>query len=972
MRVPGGFTLVLLLSLAAGGARGAQDPSAVGTPLAEPERAPHAEVAALLDRAAQALSGSGPATAVPLLTRAADRARALDDRIGEALARLWLGRAARLRGAPQQALDHYTIAVRLFREAGDRRSEATVLHNIGVLQATTGELQAATKTLAQALVMRRDVADRGGQAATLTELGAVHQNLGETNRALDCLREALPLARSAANRSVEATALNNIGAVYGSQGRPQEAAQSYQRALALLRTLGDRAAEATTLNNVGAIYAATGQLQQARALYEQSLELLRAAGDRRGEASALTNLGRVADRSGEPRQALGHYEAALGLFRAAGDRRGEATVLTNIGRTHAALKAAGKALEYYQEALTLRRASGDRGGEAATLTEMGRVYRETAERQKALECFRQALPLYQSAADRVGEAVTLTQIGMSHQAAGEAKQALESYRAATELSEQMRERLGGNVDAQQGVLADRLALYHLYIDLLIREGRTTEAFARLQSCKARTLLDLMSAGRVQIDRSLTGEEREQERRLVSQASQLNRRFTAAALRAGADPEGFAAARLDLGRAERELQAFRDALYARHPDLARRRAARTLTLADTAAWLPPDTALLEYVVLDSPEVNRALLFCVTVEKGKPVLRTYPIRATPEQLGARSRELRNICADPRRSYEPAARGSYRLLVGPAENQLSGKTRLLICPDGGLWGMPFQVLLAPEREPAPLASLLHRYEVAYAFSATAAAAAVQRPRLRRPTRTLLAVAHPEYGGAGRFGQPQAPREEPAPGEDRPIAVDARPIAVDARTSKPAGINPLPGTQVEAEALRTDYPAPEGVFFLQKEAQETAVKREAGKYRFLHFATHGFLNSTSPLQSSIVLAAPPEGSDEDGFLTAREIAELDLCAEVAVLSACDTGRGEIRRGEGIVGLTWALFVAGARSQVVSQWAVSDSVTPELMRRFYAGLKAGSTKSAALRAAAGALSSDGKHAHPYYWAPFVLIGDWR
>ncbi len=156
---------------------------------------------------------------------------------------------------------------------------------------------------------------------------------------------------------------------------------------------------------------------------------------------------------------------------------------------------------------------------------------------------------------------------------------------------------------------------------------------------------------------------------------------------------------------------------------------------------------------------------------------------------------------------------------------------------------------------------------------------------------------------------------------------------------------------------------------------KRQAGRYRYLHFATHGFFNDAGPMLSSLVLADPPEkgpGSEEDGFLTAREIGEMRLSAEMAVLSACHTARGEKRTGEGLVGLTWALFAAGVPTQVLAQWAVDDEAAALLMERFYAGIRAGRGKGAALRAAALALKSDGKHGHPYYWAPFVLMGDWR
>jgi CHAT domain-containing protein len=197
-------------------------------------------------------------------------------------------------------------------------------------------------------------------------------------------------------------------------------------------------------------------------------------------------------------------------------------------------------------------------------------------------------------------------------------------------------------------------------------------------------------------------------------------------------------------------------------------------------------------------------------------------------------------------------------------------------------------------------------------------------------------------------------------------------ARSILPRGarLQPLPGTQREAEALKKQFP--DAAVYTREQAQESLAKAQAGRYRYLHFATHGFFNDAAPLLSSIVLAEPTRGSGEDGFLTARELFDLKLTADLVVLSACNTARGEQRRGEGIVGLTWALFVAGAPAQVLSQWSVDDASTATLMERFYGRMSRGQAKGSALRQAELAQLRDGRHGHPYFWAPFVLTGDWR
>jgi CHAT domain-containing protein len=298
-----------------------------------------------------------------------------------------------------------------------------------------------------------------------------------------------------------------------------------------------------------------------------------------------------------------------------------------------------------------------------------------------------------------------------------------------------------------------------------------------------------------------------------------------------------------------------------------------------------------------------------------------------------------------------------------------------------VPFAVLT--DRQGVPL---LERFELCFDYSATGARAVLTKPR--RPdqaTGAILALADPDFGGASRFSGATRIQSEPQVEGQRPISVPDRPISVPDRTLLlPRGtvLRSLPGTEREAAAIRRDFPSAATLDVLvltHQAAQESTFKREAGKYRYLHLATHGFFNDAAPLLSSLVLAMPPatgDGSEEDGFLTAREIFDLDLShCELAVLSACDTARGERRSGEGVIGLTWALFVAGCPSQVLSQWPVNDASTATLMERFYANLShqgKGMSKGSALRAAALSLRQSPSNAHPYYWAPFLLVGDWR
>ncbi len=193
----------------------------------------------------------------------------------------------------------------------------------------------------------------------------------------------------------------------------------------------------------------------------------------------------------------------------------------------------------------------------------------------------------------------------------------------------------------------------------------------------------------------------------------------------------------------------------------------------------------------------------------------------------------------------------------------------------------------------------------------------------------------------------------------------------------DPLPEAEEEVKALGRLYGASRSKVYVGAEASEDWAKAEAGQVRVLHFATHGTLNNAAPMYSNLVLAQGDK--NDDGLLEAWELMEMDLKADLAVLSACETARGRYGAGEGMIGLSWAMFVAGVPSTVVSQWKVESASTRDLMVSFHRGLrspprvgKAKATKTEALRQAALNVMKKPETSHPFYWAGFVLVGDGR
>jgi CHAT domain-containing protein len=335
-----------------------------------------------------------------------------------------------------------------------------------------------------------------------------------------------------------------------------------------------------------------------------------------------------------------------------------------------------------------------------------------------------------------------------------------------------------------------------------------------------------------------------------------------------------------------------------------------------APLPAGTVAVEFVVME----NAAMAF--VIRNGKP-LRTIPIDISASALEVRIAAFRDRITQRDLGVDRDASRLFQLLLGKAWPLVAGAKHLLVIPDGPLWELPFQALRAPDGK-----YVVEHVAVSLAPSLSTLQAMRQLTR-QRSTAPFTLVA---------FGNPPARGDLP----------------------------PLPDAEHQVRAIAKLY-GKEARTYLGSEATEGRLKREGATASILHIATHGVLNDSNPMYSHLVLA---RDGREDGLLEGREIAKLPLRSDLVVLSACDTARGAMRGGEGVIGISWALFLAGCPSSVVSQWSVDAATTTSLMIRFHERLKAGATKSESMRDAALAVLANPKSRHPFYWAPFVVIGD--
>ncbi len=973
---------------------------------AEPK--PKPEVQVLLDQGDAFAKTFLMDEALKSYAMALKKADELDDNEGRGWAWEDRGIALYKQGKLDEAGDCFGQAKGFYAKANDGKNEMGMLGNMAIILDNTGHPDKAKPIYLQLLQAYRNQKDKVGVTRMLINLAILDDGIDESEEMVKYAREALILSQEIGRHDLEISSLDMIASYQDHVNNPAEAMATYAQIIERSKQYNLKPQEAAAWISQGVINRMQGNLLPALDCIQHGLKLRIETKDQRHEATALSALSVVYALLGQSRLAVEDFKKAAVISHQLGDRPNEANELLNLGVCLDQANRSDEAIPPLLAAITLARETGSKSILAAGNGTLGAIYRKKHEYMAAEHClnlavkglheigqteneastidglaniytiqgkypqamanYRQALEMYKAVGNRRFAANTRGNMAWSLVHQGKLQEAAATYKQCLQEGEDVRSNLGASAEGQSALFGEMQDIYQSYISLLVKRGQINEAFALAQKTKARSLMDMLNGGKVSLQQEMTQPERDEEHQLRIKADQLN----AAMVKEGAQNEvgakkRYSVLRASLETAENQLAAFTQRLFAVHPELRRKRSAGTASLAQIGTAIPADTALLEFVYGTDP-----LVFVVTTKNHVATVSATPLNLTGDNLLLAYAALRDSVADPKKPYQTSAKKLYSALIKPLEARLRGTSRLVICPDGSLWDIPFATLYHEK-------FLAERFEITYAYSATAAEAAFKPHHPSSPANSLLVLANPNFGGAQRFGDnPLIPGQRPIEPPSRPIEPPSRPIEPPSRDLGVAllsGIVELPGTQMEADNLTRLFP--HATVLTGDKAQESAFVQNAGKYRYLHIASHAFFNDASPMLSSIVLALP-NAPGTDGYLTARELFDLKLNADLVVLSACNTARGEKRSGDGIVGLSWALFAAGAPTQVISQWSVDDRATATLMTRFYTQLKNGKSKGAALRSASLSLmrgktaGNDPKWQHPYYWAPFILLGDWR
>lgn len=911
------------------------------------------------------------------------------------------------------ARSHLITALQIFESHGDQRGKASSSTNLGLSYARMGEGREAIPLFEASLRIRQLDNDKVNEIRAINNLGGAYESLGEFRKALVYYEQALRIWQESKSRDL-AAGLNNVATVYEKLGLWQTAIDHYQKSLAVIEQGGPPETKPTTLYNLGELYNKLNDSSRALEGYGNALTIQRARKNYSEEARILAHIGTVYISLNNTQEALKYLEQVLRIPETHPDvkipPRDRAYTLLGIGEVYRLQGKPREALQYFEQARKEAEDVADRQQESDAQQKLGQTHQTLRDWNRAQESYDKALALRRQLEDRLGEATTLYHIANLKRDLNQFAEAAEASAEALKQFEALRE----NIASQQlrtSYFETTQQCFELYVDVKLQLYRTSsdvrhvaEAFTANEQAHARTLVDILAEASSLIRQGVNPALLQKKQALLeSLNSRANNRYALLnekevqrrAYDRAQTKQNLQALTLTNGRLT-DMAAVIKTLIAQIDDLdtqIRRESPKyaaltkpqTLNLREIQSeLLDDDTILVEYSLGD----RRSFAFVVssTSVKAIELSKRAEIEAVARRLGA-ALTARNVVVEGEQpgewksrldkanaEYIEAASILSRMVIEPVASFL-GKKRVVVVADGALQLIPFAVLPNSARATTPRL-LIEDYEIISLPSASALG--VQRRELKgrkSAPHAVAVLAHPVFDSSDERVRAV---KRPAGNNTQVAAVlprEKRPPVALSRDSRGALVPWLPYSEKEAKAIEKVAPPGETMLALGfKASRSTMMSHALSQYRIVHLATHGVADPDHPELSEIILSLIDEnGAEQDGRVRLYEIYNLNLPAELVVISACESGVGKQLKGEGLIALTRGFMYAGAARVVASLWKVDDSATAALMAEFYKEMFTnGRDEAAALRAAQLTISKQKRWRDPYFWAGFVLQGEWH
>jgi CHAT domain-containing protein/Flp pilus assembly protein TadD len=851
--------------------------------------------------------------ALKLFEQALVISREISDKANEAKYLNNIGAIYKSLGMYQKALDYYQQALVITKIIGNKLEEGRYLNNIGEVYRSLGQYEKALDYYQQAFAITKQFGDKNGEGGTyLNNIGAIYRNQGKYQKALDYYQQALAIAKQVGNKDGEGASLNNIGEIYDSLGQYQKALDYYQQALSIAKQIGDKVGESTYINNIGEVYRSLGQYSKALNYYQQALSIAKQIGDKDGEGKIINNIGIVYRSLGQYEKALDYYEQALLIAKQTGDKAGEGTRLGNIGVVYDSQRQYEKALDYYEQALVIAKQIGDKAGEGTRLNNIGAVYDSLRQYQKALNYYQKALTIAQQIGDKVGESTRLNNIGAVYDNQRQYQKALDYYQKALTIAQQIGDKVG------EGITLNNIGANYIY------QSKYSQSEASLFT--AINIWELLRTKLTDDQKISIFEKQSVSYRLLQKALIAQNKIEQAL---EISERGRARALIDLLASQTKNNRTDTTLQSSNPSITQLKQIAQQQKATFVEYsVIDDSKLYIWVVKPTGEIAFKQ---VDLKSLKTPLKKLVETTRTDAIGVRGRGI-NVEPVIGANQQKKLQQLHDLLIAPIAKHLPKNTdeKVIFVPHESLFLVPFPALTDAKGK-----YLIEKHTI-----------------LTAPSIQLLEYTHKK---------PHSPKLASLQPKD--ILLVGNPtmpiVGIPAQQ-----LQPLPGAGIEAGKIGELLNAQP---LIGKQATKSAVLQKIANAKIIHFATHGLLDGFGERVPGAVAFAPDSPGVNEGLLKTTEIINLKLNADLVVLSACDTGKGDIT-GDGVVGLSRSLLTAGAKSVVVSLWQIPDNSTSELMLEFYRQLQQNPNKAKALRQAM--LTTMKKYPHPVYWAAFTLVGE--
>ena len=879
-------------------------------------------------------------------------AERIDDKEGIATTALNIGTVYYFQGQYERALENYRRAQALFASIANRSEAARSLFGIALtlqaqkkLNEALGAFEQASKeyealddldelanTLSAIGSIQNEQGNYDAAAKTFVRVAGLHENADSLLRiaeafyrqsdyaqALVYYERSLDYASKQKDAALEIGALNGAANCYYYQRNYDQALAFYQRSLTLSESLGEKSGVATQLQNIGNIYRALGDYASALQSYFKSLSAAEVATTKATVANTLGSIGLVRSLQGDNAEAIDYFDKSLRAFEANGDLVGMARMLSYIGNAQYIRREYEPALAAYERSLALYRSRSDRVNEAHLLLGIGAVYANQQKYAPAAESYQQALKIYEesgrksdaadallrlAALQRMQKAYSaalefannglrfaresdslafasaaLTEIGRAQRGLKRQTEALAAFAEAIKI-----QRITSAEPAPENIETEKNgALPYLgAMEVFVEQDNAVEAFKRADEAKSQRLRAIMNRGNFRVRQGMSASEQQDENRLVGEFASLRLQLDRAQESAARPDAQSRALRDRLNTTRASYAAFRKRLYAKHPQLpVNRGELAPVNLTDLRPLLRRDAALLEYAVTE----DSVFLFVVTNETTVSV-KAYQLSIKPADFAQRS---------------PASSELYDLLVKSAEQQLAGKTRVIVVPDGLVWDVPFAALPTPSNQ-----SFGDGKTISYAISVAALREMHKRNAVR--TRSRSRTANILFVGD-------------------PVLTDE---VKQHLTTAFKGFAIHDASKVSTQDLsqfRFIYDKSRSRLITGAAATKERLQKETGTHAFLHFATLTLLDGAAPLYSFVLLSADPNRAD-DGLLRLREVTSLNSNAKAVVFPTVAFPNSASQPGDAFIATSWAWFVAGTPTVILTRSGVPMILGDSLANR--------------------------------------------